>query len=449
MAGTLRSEGAKRRLHLDLIGAFDTVIPGENDAPPPSYPVVLGSTRDGDVLLEDCNVLRWATRERLTAEILAEEQTLWVGAAFVGGASHHLQPPLVREARVTCPLLADWVAAPPFSHRVGAVSSPSGDGIAERWELTIPPDVAARAGDAEVRVAFQEGYKEGKDFFHARRPVSLVVVPDAAVTLDELLRRLLGPLEYLLGVLCDTDFRFGELEVRFADDTEEYSRATTVEYAGQGPASEAKAAWWEMPFTLGTLGVRWPDILATWFSLQGAGRTPLDLYFASQSERLPQLETSFLLLVQAVEVLHRRLLDRARGPSAEHQARLVAILDAVPAEHREWLKDRLAFSHEATFATRLEEVLEHSGLRGTPVLQDDFITKVKHTRHYLTHFAPRLERKAASGSELLWLREQVMLVMQAALLHSAGLSVEESLKGLSRTARVRNVHWHLTSAAAT
>lgn len=444
VAGTLRWEETERRLHLDLIGSFDTVVPEASRQPPPSYAVVLGTTRDGDVLLEDCKVWSWSSRG-LPPDIVAEEQTLWVGAAFVGGSCHSQNPPRLRYVEARCPLLADWVAAPPFSQRQGVVPTPSKPGLVERWELHIPPDVHVHVKHAVIGIRYSERWKEGTDFFHARRPIALTVRPTTPLTLDQLLDQLLIPVQWLLSLLTNAEFHFGELEARSNDDTDEYSRPTTVYYAGQKQGSTPSTSW-QMPCTLAGLGDRWPDILRAWLELTVSSRSALDLFFVSQSDYVPLLDTRFLLIAQALEVFHRQVLNPSTAASAEGRQRFEAILSSAPEHHRDWLRGQLAFSHEPTFVSRVGEVLDHSGLRGSPALQDDFVSKVRDTRNYLTHFDSRSGKKAAHGSELYWLREQAVLVMQAALLRSAGFSVEESLKSLERTPRASAVVDRLSGA---
>jgi hypothetical protein len=66
------------------------------------------------------------------------------------------------------------------------------------------------------------------------------------------------------------------------------------------------------------------------------------------------LDLNFLTLVQAVEAYHRRANDETDKPPGEHAARMKAILDATPAEHRDWLEEKLRYSNELSLRRRLK-----------------------------------------------------------------------------------------------
>ena len=60
----------------------------------------------------------------------------------------------------------------------------------------------------------------------------------------------------------------------------------------------------------------------------------------------------------------------------------------------------------------------------------------KDTRNWLTHYDPDMEKKAASGSELLLLTESVTALLEACILRDLGLNEDERMERLLNTPRV-------------
>ena len=108
------------------------------------------------------------------------------------------------------------------------------------------------------------------------------------------------------------------------------------------------------------------------------------------------LENQFLNLVQAIESYHRRQIKNHVLPKDEHKNRLEIVLDSVPGEYKEWLKDKLQHSNEPTLKERLIELFESIPEIINELIKDKeaFATQINNARNYFTHHDESLKKKA-------------------------------------------------------
>ena len=137
-------------------------------------------------------------------------------------------------------------------------------------------------------------------------------------------------------------------------------------------------------------------------------------------------EDQFQSIVEAIESYHRRRGNNEVLNQADHELRIKSILAAVPAEHREWLTERLKYSNQPTLRQRLRDLLDRSAPALSPLIQDQrrFINLVVQTRNYYVHLDPALEKQAASGEKLYWTMQILSFLFKACLLNELGFSSE-------------------------
>lgn len=138
---------------------------------------------------------------------------------------------------------------------------------------------------------------------------------------------------------------------------------------------------------LSALGGRLGRALTVWLERSELLEPVVDLYFSTLYEPTVHLQRHFLLLAQAAETYHRRTTDDTDVPVADHEARMSAVLGAVPEEYRRWLLDRLRYSNEVSLRKRLRALVDRFAdvLEGY-VARGSFVSKVVDTRNYLTHY---------------------------------------------------------------
>jgi hypothetical protein len=186
----------------------------------------------------------------------------------------------------------------------------------------------------------------------------------------------------------------------------------------------AKVPFPFIPFV--SIAAEFGKILAKWLDLHGALEPSFNLYFASKSSKNLYLHSQFLMLVQGLESLHRRIdTMTAMQPDAFIDVKQT-LLDAVPTIARKWLEDKLKYANEPSLRQRMKSLLEglEEFLGGNEACKK-FISAVVDTRNYLTHFDPGLAQRASDGAELYELCLRLEVLFQLRIAELLGFSREQ------------------------
>ncbi|OZT78260.1 HEPN domain-containing protein [Salinicoccus roseus] len=181
--------------------------------------------------------------------------------------------------------------------------------------------------------------------------------------------------------------------------------------------------------------------MQNWFEKNEKLTPVIDLYLSSLYHHT-SLERHFLNMVQALEAYHRLTRNNQILSKEEHAEKISSIVESVPDEHQEWVKQRLAFSNEPTLHHRLEDLLtpiSNNGLHEYDFryhylfrFQDkekvQIIRDIKNTRNYNTHFDERLKKKAIKEENLYQLVSLLKLMMEFYLLNELEISEEDILE---------------------
>jgi hypothetical protein len=191
-------------------------------------------------------------------------------------------------------------------------------------------------------------------------------------------------------------------------------------------------------FTLSGLGDRLLDVVTAWQEGFEAFREALDIYFSldPDSDTDVALEHHFLSAVDALECFHRRAgKSQCELPDHKHEARVEAILEKVPLEHREWLKGRLRYSNEVSLRSRVKELYGElpENVKGLVGPKKQFADEIVNTRNYLVHHSPELKDSALRGIELWRATTRLRLTLQVCLLRKMGFSEEEVSSAIRRS----------------
>jgi hypothetical protein len=194
-------------------------------------------------------------------------------------------------------------------------------------------------------------------------------------------------------------------------------------------------------------------VLKNWFAKQEALEPVFNLFFGVLYHPDLPLDVRFLLYAQTVETYDFRRRDPHELSPGEHKKRLASIIDAAPEQWRDWLRMRLASSNYLTLDQRVRDVLNEcpavaANLTGLSKKdQDAFVTKLKQSRNYYTHYTPSLKRKAATGAGLLVLFLQLQAMIEMSLLRELGFSCEAINAILDRVQRYAQMR-HFRALAA-
>lgn len=146
--------------------------------------------------------------------------------------------------------------------------------------------------------------------------------------------------------------------------------------------------------------------LPKWFEVYERHRSSLLLTVNSIFDRRGPLDNQFLNIVQGAEIYHRLAVREYADDPATHARRQREILDAVAADVRDWLKEKLRYSNSPILADRLGELLTAAQpvvrFRGDPA---KVASRIAATRVFLTHRADwARERAASSGQQVRLMR---------------------------------------------
>jgi hypothetical protein len=178
----------------------------------------------------------------------------------------------------------------------------------------------------------------------------------------------------------------------------------------------------QMLFTFGEARDRFAEVLGAWFDHHELLEPVFALYFGTLYNQSLYLEQRFIALSQAIETYDRRRRPKAKERDAtEHKDLIRVIVEAVPEQHQEWLKEELAYSNELPLAKRLENVLRACGNVTARIVGDQgapaFIRSVRDTRNYYTHWDPAGKRRAATEPRDLYrLTLQLQTVLETLFL---------------------------------
>jgi len=195
-----------------------------------------------------------------------------------------------------------------------------------------------------------------------------------------------------------------------------FGRAPTTRYRHAG----------EMLFAFADLRDCWGEVLRRWLGLNERASDALHLLFSVDYAPRMFVEHRFGNLVQALEVLHRRLRPEGSRQTESDRQRLATIITACPPEHVRWLQEKLAFSHEPSLRDRVFELVDQAGSVIAPFVADprQFAKKVADTRNYLTHRNPNVRKKSASMTELWEYGFVLQIVLRVAVLHHIREDIE-------------------------
>lgn len=184
---------------------------------------------------------------------------------------------------------------------------------------------------------------------------------------------------------------------------------------------------------------RFDVIIGKWLDVYEVFTPSLNLYFSTKSGAQKYLEGKFLVLAQALETYHRRTSNETYISKEEFKNLLYEIKSKCPKEHKNWLAGRLDNGNEISLRNRLNRITESfKSIIGSDDEVKLIIGLIVDTRNYLTHYSPKLEKKAASVKNLWNLCQKMEAILQLHLLKELGFNDEEINSVLNNTYKFKN-----------
>jgi hypothetical protein len=443
-SGTLRFAYGNDGLALSLTGSFEAPVADPMNTPLATYPIILGRTSSGrSITLEDSST----TRRQLIGfggDVLNEQISsarIFVEALLPEGSKS-----LCRRISMNFEHLSDW-ALPGKGFAKFDPAEMLDDEHIERFEFSVPTPVIFNAFGASIAISYGFEQSHGAHEFSAKRPVRIIATFPQPVPFDKTYDEVVKPLQYFLTFACSAPAQLLDLQLTVDEQdqvlTDEVTIPTWIKAAHRGwrAPNDVASPCYQMLLPLRKCSERVEETLANWADVMKMGTNAIDL-LASLSLGPPlYLETRFLLSVQAIEAYARRRFEDTSIEPGAHERRKAMIISGLPDDEElvNWVKELLHWSNEPTLAQRLRRVIEYCSPPAPGLLRDDFVKLTVRTRNWLTHYSEELREKAASGEDLYWLTEEVIVLMECLLLRDLGFDGVDVGKLLESTRRAQAV----------
>jgi hypothetical protein len=202
-----------------------------------------------------------------------------------------------------------------------------------------------------------------------------------------------------------------------------------------------KSAWNRGLFTYKQIEGSFGDVLVNLLNkyeiLKPLFESYLPWYYLERS----YLEFRFLALLIGLERYHRMRYEGYERSKNEHKTMVREILDAVPDQHRLWLKNKLEYSNEISLRDRMRELVEESKMVLVGIYGDknEIISRTAHTRNYLVHGGEYLKHRAKTPQELWELMMALETIVDACLLRELGVPNTTARELLTETRKISKV----------
>ncbi|KQO21255.1 hypothetical protein ASF10_14140 [Flavobacterium sp. Leaf82] len=209
--------------------------------------------------------------------------------------------------------------------------------------------------------------------------------------------------------------------------------------------NEKEKQSFEMLFNYTQIKADFPKIIKNWFEKYNKLSPAFNLLFDQFYNGAIFNENTFLNLAQSAETLHSRLYNHTKMPKNDYKKMKQHILEVLPIEYHNWMKEQLNFGNHLDLSQRLTELTEkYSNEVINKAIPDksEFVQQVKNLRNYYTHYSESLEKKIIPEKDLLFLSERLKMLLVSGFLFEIGMSKEMSNK-LFKNAN-QNLFRHLT-----
>ena len=138
------------------------------------------------------------------------------------------------------------------------------------------------------------------------------------------------------------------------------------------------------------------------------------------------VENGFLNLCHVLEAYHRIKSDETYMQPEKYEELLSIIIQTVPQEHKEYIKQRLQYGNELVLRKRLKQIYELLPIKIQERIGErkNFCDKIVNTRNYLTHYDKNIKSLALSHSNTIKYETIMITICKTLFLLEAGITPE-------------------------
>ncbi len=445
-AGTLVFDAAERNtIVLRIAGSFEDGLAMVHDASQ-SYPVVFGVLETGrQVTLT--GVLKISSSLNIK-EVTVNPVTLLAHWILMGGHFPEGLDTKFPDFTFDFDRLDEWaLALRPSNVSLDEIT----EGGVTRFGVGGPDETAFSAFGGRVQVHIGSSVSSSANVFRAERSATLSYVPMQPMSPPELVEGVMTPLNQFIEFANGRPIHLSKLAAHHPPNDKELKEGVVlpafidIAFSGWRPPNSDEG-YHTPSLPLIAMKDKEAELLERWMDLHGRAREAFGLIFSISSGPSLYLETRFLLAIQGLEVMHRRLLPGRALESEELQERIEAAESSTEdPQIKAWFGSKLQFAGEKTLRVRLKEMLQMIGEPGRFV-GSSFVSKAVTTRNFYTHY-DSTSGDPEQGQALHYLTLQVLSVFDLFLLNQLGYGNEEAVYVFGQSLRARELTYQKSVSA--
>ena len=165
-------------------------------------------------------------------------------------------------------------------------------------------------------------------------------------------------------------------------------------------------------------------IMKNWFEFITKSPSIMNLVLYDYFYKGPFDENRFLNVVRALEIFHANFYIKETISNKISKETKKLIINTVPKEFEDEIKDWLSNVNTTKLHTRLEKLTsEFNSMNLEKQFDADFIMKAKESRNYYTHLGVK-KKNVVDGNELLSLTEDCRTLLTFVILKQLGVNIE-------------------------
>lgn len=195
-----------------------------------------------------------------------------------------------------------------------------------------------------------------------------------------------------------------------------------------------------MLFTYADIKSKSQSILKRWIKKSDTLDTVFSLYFSTLYKSDTFLNLRFLSLVQAIESYHRRTSSNTEIDFKSHKKRLQDIYSNLSPKNKEWLEQKLRYSHEPSLRNRLKSIFaKYNDILAQLVNKSKFVDDVVNTRNYNVHYDKELRDKSKRSSELIDICDVLKVMIELCFFTELGFTKTQYSSLIKKSYAYRNL----------
>jgi hypothetical protein len=336
--------------------------------------------------------------------------------------------------------LSQWVNISGLTYQIKTNEEKHFQGYEITYTLPEKKIVALPDGG---QLSFSFGVNFSPDAFETRisQEAGIELVSPERLSLREWLIKYVSPLQDLLSLATLRPNSITELWTTLPPDEQNNSRRVSLFFHPIFHDEDVpiKLGSHDFLFRLEDISEYLQDVFSNWLKTEDDLGIVRNIFFGIDYQNHTYLDAKFINIAQSAEIYHRRrhnneVLPKSQWKDLLNRLRSVSVLSE---EQKRWINDRIAFGNEPRLRERVRELLDETDdvLNKLVGDKDAFAKKVTDTRNYFTHYSTGLKNKAATGEELYWLTEVLIMMMQRCFLKELGIPSEKCIELFRRIPR--------------